>query len=63
MKESELSANVSFTYATANRWLGMRFDFVIWIVSFSATVFSVFMREFLLEDLLIFSLVIVTDVN
>ena len=63
MKESELSANVTFTYATANRWLGMRFDFVIWIVSFSATAFSVFMREFLLEDLLIFSLVIVTDVN
>ena len=45
MCESELSANVTFTYATANRWLGLRFDFVIYIVSLSASVFSVFMRN------------------
>ena len=63
MKESELSANVTFTYATANRWLGVRFDLVVWIVSFSATTFSMFMRNMLPVGVLIFSLTIVTDIS
>lgn len=62
MRESELSANVTFTYATANRWLGMRFDLVIFTVSFSASVFAVFMRDLFSPGWLIFTLVIVTDV-
>jgi len=62
MRESELSANVTFTYATANRWLGMRFDLVIFTVSFSASAFAVFMRDLFSPGWLIFTLVIVTDV-
>lgn len=63
MCESELSANVTFTYATANRWLGLRFDLVIFIVSLSASVFSVFMRSYFEPGMLIFILLIVTDVT
>jgi ABC-type multidrug transport system fused ATPase/permease subunit len=63
MRESELSANVTFTYGTANRWLGIRFDIVIFCISFSASAFSVLMRDMFSPGLLIFTLVIVTDVN
>ena len=62
MRESELSANVTFTYATANRWLGMRFDLVIFTVSLSAAAFAVFMRGLFASGWLIFTLVIITDV-
>jgi hypothetical protein len=63
MRESELSANVTFTYGTANRWLGVRFDIVIFFVSFTASAFSIFMRNMFSPGLLIFTLLIVTDVN
>ena len=56
MKESELSANVTFTYATANRWLGMRFDLAILILAFGTASFSVFMRTLFSPTYLIFSL-------
>lgn len=63
MKESELSANVTFTYATANRWLGMRFDFAILILSIGTALFSVFMRTLFSATFLIFSLQVITDVS
>ena len=62
MSENELSANVTFTYATAFRWIGIRFDLVIFTVTLSAAAFSVFMRNIFQPGFLIFSLVIITDV-
>jgi ATP-binding cassette subfamily C (CFTR/MRP) protein 1 len=63
MRESDLSANVTFTYTIANRWLGMRFDFAILVLAMSTAMFSIFMRGLFPAALLIFSLQIITDVT
>ena len=62
MRENDLSANVTFTYITANRWLGFRFDIAIMFLSLSSAVCSIFMRGLFPATLLIFSLQIITDV-
>lgn len=63
LKESDYSANVTWTYGIANRWLGVRFDMVILILSCSCAITSVFMRGLFETTLLIFSLQVITDVT
>jgi hypothetical protein len=63
MRESDLSCNATFTYATANRWLGLRFDLAILVMALSTAVFSLFMRGQFPATLLIFSLQNITDLT
>ena len=62
MAENELSANVTFTYSMANRWLGIRFDLSILILTVFASVFCCFMRSMFNPALLVFCFQIITDV-
>lgn len=62
-KESDRSANVTFTYSIANRWLGWRFDLAILILTLACACTSVFMRGMLETTLLIFSLQVIADVT
>ena len=61
MKETEMSANVTFTYTTANRWLGMRFDSVVLIVSLSCAILAMSLRDTFNGSLLIYSLQVISD--
>jgi len=62
MIENERSANVTFTQMTANRWLGLRFDLAILVVTFAATAMCMIFRNTIEADLLTFSLQNLTDV-
>lgn len=62
MLENEKSANVTFTQMTANRWLGLRFDLAILVVTFAATIMCMLFRTTLDTDLLTFSLQNLTDI-
>lgn len=62
MIENERSANVTFTQMTANRWLGLRFDLAILVVTFAATAMCMIFRNTTEADLLTFSLQNLTDV-
>ena len=57
-----MSANVTFTYTTANRWLGMRFDSVVLIVSLSCAILAMSLRDTFNGSLLIYSLQVISDV-
>jgi len=63
LRESGMSANVTFTYSVANRWLGFRFDIAILILTLTCACTSVFMRSVFDPVLLIFSLQVITDVT
>lgn len=57
-----MSANVTFTYSIANRWLGMQFDWsIMFLAAFSAFA-SVLLRAYFEAALLIFSLQLIADV-
>lgn len=62
MKESDYSANVTWTYCIANRWLGFRFDMTIFIIISTCACTSIFMRDYFSATLLIFSLQVIADV-
>ena len=61
MNEAELSANVTFTYIIANRWLGFRMELGIMVLTISATCFCIGLKESINSELLAFSLQIITD--
>lgn len=62
MMENDKSANCTFTQMTANRWLGLRFDLAILVVTFAATGMCMVFRTTIDSDLLTFSLQNLTDV-
>ena len=45
LNESELSANVTFTYAVANRWLGFRMECGIMALSWAASSFCIAFKD------------------
>lgn len=59
--ENELSANVTFTYAIINRWLGFRLDFGIIALTLFATGFCIVFKGRIDNELLAFSLQTLTD--
>jgi len=59
---NEKSANITFTYLTASRWMNIRFDMAVLIVSFSATCLALSFRGIILATLLTFTLQNLTDV-
>ena len=63
MNESELSANVTFTYIISNRWLGFRFDIGIVCLSLIASITCMAFKNTIDSELLTFSLQIITDVT
>ena len=63
MNENELSANVTFTYIISNRWLGFRFDIGIVLMSLIASVTCLAFKNTIDNELLTFSLQIITDVT
>jgi len=63
MNEAELSANVTFTYVATNRWLGFRFDIGIICLFLFASVSCIAFKGIIDEELLTFSLQIITDVT
>lgn len=56
MNEAELSANVTFTYITTNRWLGFRFDVGIVTLSLAASVMCMAFKGSIDDELLTLSL-------
>ena len=63
MNETELSANVTFTYIVANRWMGFRFDLGIVVLSLAAAILCLAFKGVIEDELLTFSLQILTDVT
>ena len=63
MNETELSANVTFTYIVANRWMGFRFDLGIVVLTLAASVLCIAFKGVIEDELLTFSLQIITDVT
>jgi len=61
MNESELSANVTFTYVITNRWMGFRLDLGILVLSLVASGFCVGLKNVVDNQLLAFSLQLITD--
>lgn len=62
MVENEKSANVTFTYMIANRWIGVRFDIATVIVTGIASALCMAARGWIEPDMLTFSLQNLTDV-
>lgn len=58
-----MSANVTFTYSVANRWLGWRFDLAILFLTATCACTSIFMKSFFEATVLIFSLQVIADVT
>jgi hypothetical protein len=56
MVENEKSANVTFTYMLANRWIGVRFDGAVVIITGIAAIFCMAFRGNIDANLLTFSL-------
>jgi hypothetical protein len=52
---------VTFSYISANRWLGVRLDLICWLFTITVTILAVFMRDKSTPALLALSLQIVTD--
>ena len=63
MNESELSANVTFTYLLTNRWLGLRFDMGIVFLTLVTAIACIAFKGIISDELLTFSLQILTDVT
>jgi hypothetical protein len=59
--ENAKSANVTFSYYTAGRYLGIRFDMVSIFVQLCATIMCIFFRGSIDPKLLAFSLQNLTD--
>lgn len=62
MNESELSANVSFTYFSVNRWLAYRLDLGCLFMTIFTAIACISFKGTIESDLLTFSLQIITDV-
>ena len=63
MNESELSANVTFTYILTNRWLGFRFDLGISSLTLITAIVCIAFKGIISDEMLTFSLQILTDVT
>lgn len=63
LNESELSCNVTFTYVVTNRWLGFRFDAGIVCMTGIASIACMAFKGKIEDELLTFSLQIITDVT
>jgi hypothetical protein len=55
-------ANVTFTYLTANRWMGIRYDMAVVMVTFFASISVIACRGLIEDELLSFTLQNLTDV-
>jgi hypothetical protein len=53
---NEKCANVTFTYLTANRWMGVRYDMAVVFVSFVASMSVIACRGYIEDELLSFTL-------
>ena len=62
MEAVEKSANSTFGFLVANRWLGVRLDGLCIFFGVCATAFAVFMKDHFDREYLTFSLQIVTDI-
>ena len=62
MESIEKSANSTFCYTIANRWIGVRLDVLCVSFGVSAAAFAVFMKDSIDRELLTFSLQIITDI-
>jgi hypothetical protein len=62
MVENEKSANVTFTYMIANRWIGVRFDVAVVLVTGIAAALTMACRGLIDANMLTFSLQNLTDV-
>lgn len=60
--ENSKSANVTFTYFTANRYLGLHFDASVLLVTLGAVILCMVLRSSIEPELLTFSLQNITDV-
>ena len=54
--ESELSANVTFTYIVTNRWLGVRLDLGMIMLALVSTISCIGFKGIISTELLTFSL-------
>lgn len=63
LNESELCANVSFTYVLANRMLGFRFDIIMVTLIIVASIWCILLRDYVETEFLTFSLQILTDLG
>jgi len=62
MVENEKSANVTFTYMIANRWIGVRFDMAVVLITGIAASLCMASRGYIEANMLTFSLQNLTDV-
>ena len=62
MKNIEKSANSTFCYIIANRWVGIRLDIICLIFSMVTTILCICLRNVIDKKLLSFSLQLITDV-
>ena len=63
INESDMSANVSFSYYSTNRWLGFRFDMAVMFMSIVTVITCVMFKGRIEEELLTFSLQVITDLT
>jgi len=56
MVENEKSANVTFTYMIANRWIGVRFDMAVVLITGIAASLCMASRGYIEANMLTFSL-------
>ena len=62
MKNIEKSANSTFCYIIANRWVGIRLDIICLIFSMVTSILCICLRNVIDKKLLSFSLQLITDV-
>ena len=62
MKNIEKSANSTFCYIIANRWVGIRLDIICLIFGMVTTILCICLRNVIDKKLLSFSLQLITDV-
>jgi len=61
MKNIEKSANCTFCYIIANRWIGLRLDTICLIFGTVTTILCICLRNVIDKKLLSFSLQLITD--
>ena len=62
MKNIEKSANSTFCYIIANRWVGIRLDIICLIFAMVTSILCICLRNVIDKKLLSFSLQLITDV-
>ena len=58
----EKSCNITFTYYTVNRWMGVMLDFVCMVFTLATAAFSIYAKNIMSTEYLAFTLQIITDV-